>query len=92
VGPASCCAAGAEGSSGGIMWKEKEEKESYPPTDTSLQVQTDKHNSPCKEIPAGVGSSDLFTQRDDLCGQLHVVYPGRYNHFCRSVPVERRLI
>jgi hypothetical protein len=28
---------------------------------------------------AVVGFSDLFaTQRDDLCGQLHVVYPGRY--------------
>jgi hypothetical protein len=30
-------------------------------------------------------SSDLFAQRDDLCGQLHVVYPGRYS--CGSVPV-----
>jgi hypothetical protein len=29
-------------------------------------------------------SSDLFaTQRDDFCGQLHVVYPGRYS--CGSV-------
>jgi hypothetical protein len=26
-------------------------------------------------------------QRDDLCGQLHVVYPGRYNYSCSSVPV-----
>jgi hypothetical protein len=35
---------------------------------------------------ASVGSSDLFaTQRDDLCGQLHVVYPGRYNYSCSSV-------
>jgi hypothetical protein len=31
-------------------------------------------------------SSDLFAaQRDDLCGQLHVVYPGRYS--CGSVSV-----
>jgi hypothetical protein len=29
-------------------------------------------------------SSDLFTQRDDLCYH-HVVYPGRYS--CGSVPV-----
>ncbi len=36
---------------------------------------------------AGVGFSDLFTQRDDLCGQFHVVYPGRYNYSCGSVPV-----
>jgi len=35
---------------------------------------------------AVVGSSDLFTQLDDLCGQLHVVYPGRYNYSCSSVP------
>jgi len=28
-------------------------------------------------------SSDLFAQRDGLCGQLHVVYPGRYS--CGSV-------
>jgi len=40
-----------------------------------------------QEVPAGVGSSDLFTQRDDLCGQLYVVYPGRYNYSCGSVPV-----
>jgi hypothetical protein len=50
-------------------------------------VQTDRRNSPCKEIPAGLGSSDLFTQRDDLRGQLHVVYPGRYNYSCGSVSV-----
>jgi hypothetical protein len=25
-------------------------------------------------VSAVVGSSDLFTQRDDLCGQLHLVY------------------
>jgi hypothetical protein len=31
-------------------------------------------------VSAGVGSSDLFAQRDDLCGQLHVVYPGRYSY------------
>ncbi len=30
-------------------------------------------------------SSDLFAQRDDLCGQLHVVYPGRYDYSCSSV-------
>jgi hypothetical protein len=63
--------------------KRKRKKETYPPAGTSLQVQTDRRNSPCKEIPAGVGSSELFTQRDDLCGQLHVVYPGRYS--CGSV-------
>jgi len=41
----------------------------------------------CGEVPAGVGSSDLFaTQRDDLCYHLHVVYPGRY-YSCGSVPV-----
>jgi hypothetical protein len=35
---------------------------------------------------AGVGSSDLFaTQQDDLCVQLHGVYPGRYS--CGSVAV-----
>jgi hypothetical protein len=34
-------------------------------------------------VSAGVGSSDLFTQRDDLCYHLHVVYPGRYT--CGSV-------
>jgi hypothetical protein len=39
----------------------------------------------CGEVPASVGSSDLFTQRDDLCYHLHVVYPGRY--LCSSVPV-----
>jgi hypothetical protein len=60
-----------------------EKKEAYPPAGTSLQVQADRRNSPCKEIPAGVCSSDLFTQRDDLCGQFHVVYPGRYS--CGSV-------
>jgi hypothetical protein len=33
-----------------------------------------------------VGSSDLFAaRRDDLCGQLHVVYPGRYSYSCSSV-------
>jgi len=32
-------------------------------------------------------SSDLFAaQRGDLCGQFHVVYPGRYNYSCSSVP------
>jgi len=66
------------------MWtKDGEKKETYSPAGTSLQVQTDRRNSPCKEIPAGVCSSDLFTQRDDLCGQLHVIYPGRYS--CGSV-------
>ncbi len=36
---------------------------------------------------ASVGSSDLFaTQRDDLCGQFHVVYPGGY-YSCGSLPV-----
>jgi hypothetical protein len=39
-----------------------------------------------QEVPAGVGSSDLFTQRDDLCYHLHVVYTGRYNYSCGSVP------
>jgi hypothetical protein len=34
-------------------------------------------------VSAGVGSSDLFAQRDGLCGQIHVVYPGRYS--CGSV-------
>jgi len=38
-----------------------------------------------QEVPAGVGSSDLFTQRDDLCGQFNVVYPGMYNYSCGSV-------
>jgi hypothetical protein len=39
-------------------------------------------------VSAVVGSSDLFaTQRDDLCYHLHVVYHGRYNYFCGSVPV-----
>jgi hypothetical protein len=38
-------------------------------------------------VSAGVGSSDLFAQRDDLCYHLHVVYPGRYNYSCSSVPV-----
>jgi hypothetical protein len=32
---------------------------------------------------AVVVSSDLFTQRDGLCGQLHVVYPGRSS--CGSI-------
>jgi len=32
----------------------------------------------------------FLAQRNDLCGQLHVVYPGRYS--CGSLPVERRLI
>jgi hypothetical protein len=37
-------------------------------------------------VSASVGSSDLFaTQRDDLRGQLHVVYPGRY-YSCGSLP------
>jgi hypothetical protein len=34
----------------------------------------------------------FLAQRNDLCGQLHVVYPGKYNHFCRSLPVERKLV
>jgi len=83
-------AAGAESSSGGMPSlcgeQEEEKKETYPPAGTSLQVQTDRRNSSCKEIPAGVGSSDLFAQRDGLCVQLHVVYPGRYNYSCSSVP------
>jgi hypothetical protein len=41
-------AAGAESSSG-----RKRKKEVYPPAGTSLQVQIDRYNSPCKEIPAG---------------------------------------
>jgi hypothetical protein len=42
----------------------------------------------CREVSAVVGSSDLFaTQRDDLCGQFHVVYHGRYNYSCSSVLV-----
>jgi hypothetical protein len=28
-----------------------------------------------------------LAQRDDLSYHLHVVYPGRYNYFCGSVPV-----
>jgi hypothetical protein len=39
----------------------------------------------CRKVPAGVGALD--TQRDDLCYRLHVVYPGRYNYSCSSVPV-----
>jgi hypothetical protein len=40
-------------------------------------------------------SSDLFAaQRDDLCGQLHLVYPGRYILLwlctCGSLPVESK--
>jgi hypothetical protein len=66
-----------------VASKRKRKKETYLFAGTSLQVQTDRHNSPCKEIPAGVGSSDFFTQRDDLRSQLHVVYPGRYS--CGSV-------
>jgi hypothetical protein len=38
-----------------------------------------------QEVSAGVGSSDLFTQRVDLCYHLHVVYPGKYS--CGSVSV-----
>jgi hypothetical protein len=32
-----------------------------------------------------------LAQQNDLCGQLHVVYPGMYN-YCGSIPVKRRLI
>jgi hypothetical protein len=63
----------------------RRKKEAYPPTGTSLQGFAHRFNYSCEEKPVdvGVGSSDLFTQRDDLCGQLHVVYPGRYS--CGSV-------
>jgi hypothetical protein len=41
--------------------------------------------TPVRENPQTF-SSDLFAARlDDLCGQLHVVYPGRYNYSCGSV-------
>lgn len=150
-----------------VASKRKKKKEAYPPAGTSLQVQTDKHNSPCKEIPAGMylqarcaesrlsalglcrwntpslrkrgdcredgllhslerfiekirpkekaekkkGWKKLLAdaafysissvllrlkplaQRDDLCDQIHVVYPGSYSAalYLQSLPVERRL-
>jgi hypothetical protein len=88
-GAASCSAAGAKGSSGGIMWKEEEEKRGlsacrYIPRDSLTGLITPVRKN-LQGVSAGVGSSD--TQRDDLCGQLHVVYPGRYNYSCGSVPV-----
>jgi hypothetical protein len=52
-----------------------------------------RYNYSCEEKPAGSICSCwlrrlLFaTQRDDLCGQFHVVYPGRYNYSCSSVLV-----
>jgi hypothetical protein len=95
-----CSVAGAESSSGGMPSlcgeQEEEKKETYSFAGTSLQIQTDRHNYPCKEIPASVGSSDLFAaQRDDFCGQLHVVCPGSIITpaalYLQSLPVERRL-
>ena len=82
MGPSGAASCSAKGFSGGICGQEEEEKEAYPPAGTSLQVQTDRRNSPCKEIPADVLLRPL-AQRDGLCGQFHVVYPGRYS--CGSV-------
>jgi hypothetical protein len=66
------------------------EKEAYPPAGTSLQRFAHRCNYSCEEKTAGkylqTFSSDFFAQRDDLCGQLHVVYPGRSNYSCGSVP------
>ena len=54
--------------------QEEEEKGAYSPAGTDLQVLADRSNYSCKEVPAGVGSSGLFsTQRNDLCDQLHLV-------------------
>jgi hypothetical protein len=85
-GAVSCSAAGTESPSGGIVDKRKRKKRLICPqvrpyrdsltgliTPVSLYLQT--------------FSSDLFAQRDDLCGQFHVVYPGRYNYSCGSVSV-----
>jgi hypothetical protein len=84
---ASYSAAEAKGSSGGIMWTKDGEKEVYSSADTSLQGFAHRSNYSCKSIPVReylqTFSSDLFTQRDDLCYHLHVVYPGRYS--CGSV-------
>jgi hypothetical protein len=64
--------------------KRKRKKEAYSPQ-VHPQVLTHRSNYSREEKPTGVGASD--TQRDDLCGQLHLVYPGRYNYSCGSVPV-----
>jgi hypothetical protein len=69
--------------------QEEEEKETYPPAGTSLQEFAHKYNHSCEEIPAGSICScwlrrlPFAAQRDDLYGQLHVVYLGRYS--CGSV-------
>ncbi len=77
--------------------KRKRKKEAYPPAGTSLQEFAHRTNYSCEEKTAGkylqTFSSDLFAaQRDGLCDQIHVVYPGRHNYSCGSLPVERRLI
>jgi hypothetical protein len=92
VGPSGAASCPAKSSSGGIMWTKDGEKKRlirlqvhpYRYSLTSLITPVRKN---CREVPAGGGSSDLFaTQRDDLCYHLHVVYPGRYNYSCSSVP------
>ncbi len=83
-GAASCSAAGAKSSAGGMpsLCGEQEEgkKEAYSPAGTSLQGFAHRSNYSCKSIPVReylqTFSSDLFAaQRDDLCYH-HVVYPG----------------
>jgi hypothetical protein len=64
---------------------DRRKKEVCSPAGTSLQVFAHRFNYSCGGVPTSVGSSDLFTQLDDLCGQLHMVYPGRYNYSCSSV-------
>jgi hypothetical protein len=87
-GAASCSAAGAESSSGNVDkgWGKRGLFACrYIPKDSLTGFITPVRRK--LKGSAGVGSSDLFATRlDDLCGQLHVVYPGRYNYSCSSVP------
>ncbi len=96
MGPsgAASCPAGLLGNVG-----RRRKKEAYPPAGTSLQDFLDRSNYSCEEKTAGkylqVLAPQTFSPRDDLCGQLHVVYPGRYtcgSILDQSLPVERRLI
>ncbi len=68
----------------------RKRKKAYPPAGTSLQGFAHRFNYSCKSVPVRkslqvLAKAPPFRQRDDLCGQFHVVCPGRYT--CGSVSV-----
>jgi len=75
-----------------MSWTKEEEKEAYPPAGTSPQEFAHRYNYFVslylqeKTCSCWLRRLLFAAQQDDLCGQFHVIYPGRYNYSCGSVP------